>query len=119
MAERETGNLIGSDKVEGTAVYGADQECQGELRRNGKSWQNVSGKSKGRLKATGRRRLAWVLIVATFQTFFHVHHRMVRAVLHLDPTIWIGRIVLKPSPPNPCCRLPGRDRDRYRQSRMG
>jgi hypothetical protein len=22
--ERETGNLIGSDKVEGTAVYGAD-----------------------------------------------------------------------------------------------
>ena len=24
--ERETGNLIGSDKVEGTAVYGADNQ---------------------------------------------------------------------------------------------
>jgi PRC-barrel domain len=33
MAERETGNLIGSDKVEGTAVYGADQEKIGSIER--------------------------------------------------------------------------------------
>ena len=25
VEQRETGNLIGSDKVEGTAVYGADR----------------------------------------------------------------------------------------------
>lgn len=34
MAEnREIGNLIGSDKVEGTAVYGADQEKIGSIER--------------------------------------------------------------------------------------
>jgi hypothetical protein len=33
MAERETGNLIGSDKVEGTAVYGADQQKIGSIER--------------------------------------------------------------------------------------
>lgn len=33
MAERETGNLIGSDKVEGTAVYGADREKIGSIER--------------------------------------------------------------------------------------
>ena len=31
--ERETGNLIGSDKVEGTAVYGADGERIGSIER--------------------------------------------------------------------------------------
>jgi PRC-barrel domain len=31
--ERETGGLIGSDKVEGTAVYGADQEKIGSIER--------------------------------------------------------------------------------------
>ncbi|MCP1833990.1 hypothetical protein J2R76_002327 [Bradyrhizobium sp. USDA 4532] len=31
--ERETGNLIGSDKVEGTAVYGADNERIGSIER--------------------------------------------------------------------------------------
>jgi len=33
MAERETGNLIGSDKVEGTAVYGADKQKIGSIER--------------------------------------------------------------------------------------
>jgi len=33
MAIRETGNLIGSDKVEGTAVYGADQQKIGSVDR--------------------------------------------------------------------------------------
>ena len=31
--ERETGNLIGSDKVEGTAVYGADNQRIGSIER--------------------------------------------------------------------------------------
>lgn len=31
--ERETGNLIGSDKVEGTAVYGADSQRVGSIER--------------------------------------------------------------------------------------
>ena len=31
--ERETGNLIGSDKVEGTAVYGADNQRMGSIER--------------------------------------------------------------------------------------
>jgi len=33
MAERETTNLIGSDKVEGTAVYGADDQRIGSIER--------------------------------------------------------------------------------------
>ena len=33
MSERETGSLIGSDKVEGTAVYGADQQKIGSVER--------------------------------------------------------------------------------------
>lgn len=33
MEMRETGNLIGSDKVEGTAVYGADSEKIGTIER--------------------------------------------------------------------------------------
>lgn len=32
-ADRETGSLIGSDKVEGTAVYGADGEKIGSIER--------------------------------------------------------------------------------------
>ena len=31
MAERETTTLIGSDKVDGTAVYGADQKKIGSV----------------------------------------------------------------------------------------
>jgi hypothetical protein len=31
--EKEAGNLIGSDKVEGTAVYGADREKVGSIER--------------------------------------------------------------------------------------
>ena len=31
--ERETGNLIGSDKVEGTAVYGPDDQEIGSIER--------------------------------------------------------------------------------------
>jgi hypothetical protein len=31
--ERETGNLIGSDKVEGTAVYGSDNQRIGSIER--------------------------------------------------------------------------------------
>jgi len=31
--ERETGNLIGSDKVEGTAVYGPDNQRIGSIER--------------------------------------------------------------------------------------
>jgi hypothetical protein len=31
--EKETGNLIGSDKVEGTAVYGADRAKIGSIER--------------------------------------------------------------------------------------
>jgi PRC-barrel domain protein len=33
MDEKETGNLIGSDKVEGTAVYGADDRKIGWIER--------------------------------------------------------------------------------------
>ncbi len=33
MAERETHSLIGSDKVDGTAVYGADQKKIGTVER--------------------------------------------------------------------------------------
>ena len=33
LESRETGNLIGSDKVEGTAVYGADSEKIGSIER--------------------------------------------------------------------------------------
>ena len=33
MSERETGSLIGSDKVEGTAVYGADDAKIGTIER--------------------------------------------------------------------------------------
>ena len=33
MNEQEIGNLIGSDKVEGTAVYGADQNKIGSIER--------------------------------------------------------------------------------------
>lgn len=33
LEQRETGNLIGSDKVEGTAVYGADQSKIGSIER--------------------------------------------------------------------------------------
>jgi hypothetical protein len=33
MSERETGSLIGSDKVDGTAVYGADQKKIGSVER--------------------------------------------------------------------------------------
>jgi PRC-barrel domain len=33
MDETETGNLIGSDKVEGTAVYGADDSKIGSIER--------------------------------------------------------------------------------------
>ena len=32
-AERETASLIGSDKVEGTAVYGADEQRIGTIQR--------------------------------------------------------------------------------------
>ncbi len=32
-SERETGTLIGSDKVEGTAVYGSDNEKIGSIER--------------------------------------------------------------------------------------
>jgi hypothetical protein len=31
--QRETANLIGSDKVEGTAVYGADNQKIGSIER--------------------------------------------------------------------------------------
>jgi hypothetical protein len=33
LDQRETGNLIGSDKVEGTAVYGADDSKIGSIER--------------------------------------------------------------------------------------
>jgi hypothetical protein len=33
MEEQETANLIGSDKVEGTAVYGADSQKIGSIER--------------------------------------------------------------------------------------
>src|SRR3979490_1160481 len=33
VEDRETGNLIGSDKVEGTAVYGADNQKIGSIQR--------------------------------------------------------------------------------------
>jgi len=33
MESRETGNLIGSDKVEGTPVYGADSQKIGSIER--------------------------------------------------------------------------------------
>ena len=33
MDEKEVGNLIGSDKVEGTAVYGADSQKIGSIER--------------------------------------------------------------------------------------
>src|SRR5271156_5707016 len=33
IVEKEVGNLIGSDKVEGTAVYGADENKIGSIER--------------------------------------------------------------------------------------
>ena len=39
----ETGNLIGSDKVEGTAVYGSDQQQIGSIERV--MIDKISGKS--------------------------------------------------------------------------
>jgi len=33
IEDRESGNLIGSDKVEGTAVYGADKNKIGSIKR--------------------------------------------------------------------------------------
>ncbi|MET4443264.1 hypothetical protein ABIB75_001527 [Bradyrhizobium sp. GM2.2] len=33
MQDRETSNLIGSDKVEGTTVYGADRREVGTIER--------------------------------------------------------------------------------------
>lgn len=33
MEDREFGNLIGSDKVEGTAVYGGDSQKMGSIKR--------------------------------------------------------------------------------------
>ena len=33
MDQRETGSLIGSDKVEGTSVYGADESAIGTIER--------------------------------------------------------------------------------------
>ena len=33
LEANETGNLIGSDKVEGTAVYGADRNKIGSIER--------------------------------------------------------------------------------------
>lgn len=33
VEDREFGNLIGSDKVEGTAVYGADKQKMGSIKR--------------------------------------------------------------------------------------
>lgn len=33
LESRETGSLIGSDKVEGTVVYGADEKKIGKLER--------------------------------------------------------------------------------------
>src|SRR5258708_13065544 len=33
IEDRETGSLIGSDKVEGTAVYGADNQKIGSIQR--------------------------------------------------------------------------------------
>ena len=33
LDEKETGSLIGSDKVEGTAVYGADRQKIGSVQR--------------------------------------------------------------------------------------
>jgi hypothetical protein len=41
--ENETGNLIGSDKVEGTAVYGADRQKIGSIKRV--MLDKVSGKA--------------------------------------------------------------------------
>lgn len=43
MAERETGTLIGTDKVEGTPVYGADREKIGSIERV--MLEKVSGKA--------------------------------------------------------------------------
>ncbi|QUS40662.1 PRC-barrel domain containing protein [Tardiphaga alba] len=43
MGERETGNLIGTDKVDGTAVYGPDREKIGSIERV--MLEKVSGKA--------------------------------------------------------------------------
>jgi PRC-barrel domain len=43
MADRETGDLIGTDKVEGTAVYGVDREKIGSIERV--MLEKVSGKA--------------------------------------------------------------------------
>ena len=45
-AERETISLIGSDKVQGTAVYGADGEKIGAIEREamkGMKWESPRG----------------------------------------------------------------------------
>ena len=50
MAERETHSLIGSDKVDGTAVYGADQQKIGSVERV--MIDKLSGKLPTRSSAT-------------------------------------------------------------------
>jgi hypothetical protein len=41
MEDREQGNLIGSDKVEGTAVYGANNEKIGSIERVMIDWEGI------------------------------------------------------------------------------
>ena len=71
VAERETISLIGSDKVQGTAVYGADGEKIGAIERV--MIEKVSGKvsyavlSFRRLPRNWRRPLSAALALAEIQ----------------------------------------------------
>ena len=53
MGESETGNLIGSDKVDGTAVYGADRK----QNRFGRTGDDRQDERQGRLRRYWLRRV--------------------------------------------------------------
>ena len=54
MGERETVSLIGSDKVEGTSVYGADEQQIGSIER-----VMIQAIWEGFLRGAELRRLSW------------------------------------------------------------
>ncbi len=80
---RETGTLIGSDKVEGTAVYGADDEKIGSIERvmiDKKSGQGVLRRIElWRLPRHRRRSLSAALAIP------EIRHRASAAIAPASP----------------------------------
>jgi hypothetical protein len=65
--ERETGNLIGSDKVEGTAVYRSDNNNRNDRRDTGCS--SVSEPAAALRPVSSYQRRKWILRYATSVRF--------------------------------------------------